>query len=72
MVLTNESKDISNCGNEDHKNVGEDQKSHRNSTVAQPTEFFLSAQQLGDGTADLENRWMPLNHKKKLFRAHWK
>lgn len=53
-ALTNESKDVSNGGNEDDEDVSEDQKGQGDGRVAEPAEFFLGTQQLRDGAADLQ------------------
>lgn len=52
---TNETKDVSDSGHEDDKQIGKRQDRHGDEAVTPPAETFCWAQQVGHGTPDREN-----------------
>lgn len=53
--LTDEAKDVSDGGDEDHQHVVEDQYAGGDQHVADPAELSTAEQQRGDGGADLDS-----------------
>ena len=56
LKLTDETKDISNCGDKDDQQIGKCQDRHSNETMTPPTEIFCCTQQVSNGTPDLQKQ----------------
>ncbi len=75
-ALTDEAKDVSDGGDEDHQEVVEGQYDSGDEEVSDPAELFSSETQRDDWRTDLKTQIntqftkRPLNHSHFLTKAH--